>query len=357
MALNLPNFMNAPIQKRDYSGLTNLPAQLLAAYQAPEKMDRADEDRRLKNELLKAQTKHHNMAGMSDLEKNFGLQERILEEEGEDSPKYQYIRDYLQNKLKSDKGLTPSNLAKLQAERAQIAQEGNPNDPRLAEYDAAIKKLGPKEESGVTNQTKTKQQNALLANDVRDYLSKKNEMPTDYIGFGGSKKMEADRREYKRTKDPVRKKELFTKLAKVANARKMAYEYAVFQLEAQGGNKTKYAIAEQEKAVTQGWPWALDGEIALFPKEIQEEANKIHAREIDKLTKIRTKSFEKMQKGEFGKAEQAEEESENMSPPMPTVLKNLGYNMEDLEHTAQEEGKTVEEIIQILEDYERKKNG
>lgn len=107
--LNLPNFLNAPTQQPDYSGLENLPGKMLQAYMMPMQMQRQQEEHNLKQLLGKAQANYYNKkatevnkTAQSDLEKLMNSAKAIELKYGKGSEEDKYAQAYLQSKLKGE---------------------------------------------------------------------------------------------------------------------------------------------------------------------------------------------------------------------------------------------------------------
>jgi hypothetical protein len=95
--LNLPNFLNAPIQKYDNSGLENLPMKLLAAYQMPKKMQNEEEERKLKNQLMEAKAKYYSEGGFparinNPLLQGFEAEDQAAKKYGEGSERHEALK-------------------------------------------------------------------------------------------------------------------------------------------------------------------------------------------------------------------------------------------------------------------------
>jgi hypothetical protein len=257
--LNLPNFLQAPIQKTDYSGLTNLPMKLLEAYQMPMKMEREKEMFDLKKALQQAEIDYKGSMGkyyegqagqpLSPEGKLLQDYNAAMSEKGEQSPQAMALRAALENKARGKGDMVPA-------------------------------------------QVKGKQMNAMIARDQRNYIAKNLEQP--YIGAGSNVKLINDFNRYNATQDPQEKKALAYKLALAVNAKKLLPEYSALQLTSQGQTGTVSAKKAQEKAIQQGWPESLLWFENNMPKEIQELANEIHADSLEKLGKIGVESYERL---------------------------------------------------------------
>ena len=257
--LNLPNFLNAPIQKYDNSGLENLPMKLLAAYQMPMKMEREKELHDLKKMLGEAEIKYKGQMG-----------DYYAGKGGEPgSPEGKLLKDF----------------------NVSMAENGE-NDPRTQALRAALERKAQGQGAQVPAQVKGKQMNAMIARDQRNYIAQNLEQP--YIGSGSNVKLMNDYNRYKATQDPQEKKALAYKLALAVNAKKLLPEYSALQLTSQGQTGTVSAKKAQEKAIQQGWPESLLWFENNMPKEIQELANEIHADSLEKLGKIGLESYQKL---------------------------------------------------------------
>lgn len=257
--LNLPNFLQAPIQKTDYSGLTNLPMKLLEAYQMPMKMDREKE--------------------MFDLKK--ALQQAEIDYKGSMGKYYEG---------QAGQPLSPEGKL-LQDYNAAMGQNGEQSPQALA-LRAALENKARGRSDAVPAQVKGKQMNAMIARDQRNYIAQNLEQP--YIGSGSNVKLMNDYNRYNATQDPQEKKALAYKLAMAVNAKKLLPEYSALQLTSQGQTGTVSAKKAQEKAIQQGWPESLMWFENNMPKEIQELANVMHADSLEKLGKIGVESYQRL---------------------------------------------------------------
>lgn len=258
--LNLPNFLQAPIQKTDYSGLTSLPMKLLEAYQMPMKMEREKEMFDLKKALQQAEIDYKGSMGKY-YEGQAGQPS---------SPEGKLLKDF----------------------NASVAENGM-GDPRTQALRTALeRKAQGNQGAQVPAQVKGKQMNAMIARDQRNYIAQNLEQP--YIGAGSNVKLINDFNRYQATKDPQEKKALAYKLALAVNAKKLLPEYSALQLTSQGQTGTVSAKKAQEKAIQQGWPESLLWFENNMPKEIQELANEIHADSLEKLGKIGLESYQRL---------------------------------------------------------------
>lgn len=257
--LNLPNFLQAPIQKTDYSGLSNLPMKLLEAYQMPMKMEREKELFDLKKALQQAEIDYKGSMG-----KYYeGQAGQPL------SPEGKLLQDY----------------------NAAMGQSGEQSPQALA-LRAALEKKAAGQGDRIPAQVKGKQMNAMIARDQRNYIAQNLEQP--YIGAGSNVRLMNDFNRYKVTQDPQEKKALAYKLALAVNAKKLLPEYSALQLTSQGQTGTVSAKKAQEKAIMQGWPESLIWFENNMPEEIQELSNIIHADSLEKLGKIGLESYERL---------------------------------------------------------------
>ncbi len=180
-------------------------------------------------------------------------------------------------------GAKATNLGKLYNERKMAEEEYGPDSEQVKIYDAAIEKAAG---TGVTGATRTKLQETAVADLGRRYLSKK-EMP--YIGTEALPELIADTSQYLATNDKKKKEALKMKLAKAIAAEKIAPEYAGYQLSSQGVRPTVHALKLQEKAIKMGWAPFSQTLLGKMPKDVVEEANRIHAQFLEDINKSRNK--------------------------------------------------------------------
>jgi hypothetical protein len=195
---------------------------------------------------------------------------------------------FLNKNTKLGKGANQPQILKLMEKRNELALEKGENDPEVQAIDDVISK---QRGTAATGTTRTRLQQADLANIQRKYLSS-NEQP--YYGEGSIRNVRRDINRYKVTKDPDEKKRLFEKLTKSGAAVKILPEYAVTQLLGMGSGKpSEAAIMRQEKALSMGWPETLQFEMNNVPSEIIEGINKRHNQYQSDLTNLATKKVEK----------------------------------------------------------------
>ncbi len=137
----------------------------------------------------------------------------------------------------------------------------------------------------------TAQQKSSIANVARQYVAEHLEQP--YIGTGSNIELGMDRYNYPLETNPVTKKAIGDRLVKAAVAAKMAPEYATLQLNAQGVQPTVSSLREQEKAIKQGWAEGIPLAVNNLPNELQQQANDLHAKELQKLKTVRDQYFAK----------------------------------------------------------------
>lgn len=226
-----------------------------------------------------------------------------------------------------------------QQETNRLAAERGKDDPQVQARNFAIEQAKQLQTTtAVPAAVRTQQINSNRANYIRQYLQK---VEPEYIGEGSIAAIRRDVLEWKRTKDPA----LYDKLTTFGNAVKMIPEYAGYQILSQPGAKdTVAARKHQEKAITQGWPETYQLEVNNFPKELQKGVNAKHGMTLEDINQIGKEADIAYKSGS---------KYEGKNPPS-RLQQNLytaidpRYTDENLEHTANEEGITVDELLRQL---------
>jgi hypothetical protein len=250
------------------------------------------------------------------------------------------------------KEYAPSKVGKLILERDKYVREKGEDSPEVLAIDAQLKKESMGAGKGkVTGAFYNKQAQSEIANAQRNWFAKNAEMP--YIGSGGNKQMAEDILRYKKELDPVKKAELRDKLAKAANAVKMAPEYASSQLNSQKIPVTEASMRHQLHAIKQGWPEGTDFLINNLPEEIQAEANLLHSKSLEDLTKISDEVTNRWLNGAEPESKKEEKIMDEMDNKLDKIAKSKKMTLDKLKdaikHTANLKGIPEEEVIKQLE--------
>lgn len=227
----------------------------------------------LKMKMLEAQAAHYGQPSLNPMEKAIMGSERIKQMYGENSPQYNMAKDYANKIAQGSQGMQLSVDPETGA--VNFSQGGSSLGGNRQQQAIVDTPEGKKMIFKAGNQAMNSYQKSALANSAREYIAKNLEQP--YLGSGANADILNDRLNYDKEKDPIKKKEIGDRLVLAAVAEKIAPEYGSLQLSAQNVTPTVSSLHEQEKAIKQGWPEALSIVVNNLPRELQKEAQRLHA--------------------------------------------------------------------------------
>lgn len=263
MAARMPKQIQQQEEQRE---LANQLSQL--------KISEEPERFRLAKALMQAQTEkalRPPQYAPSNFEKALAGAERIKNQFGENSPQSKLAQMYI-SRLAEGSGtqltVDPSTGAVSFSSGAR-------------QRDGGQKVVDGKVISQLTKGAATDQQKIDLANKSRQVIAKNINMP--YLGSGGLTRLAHEFFMYNLVKDPKEKEKYGNRLVDAAVAYKIAPEYALMQLTAQGARATVPAIHEQIQATTAGWPKFLKYFAGNLPPKLQKRAQDQHDKIISKI--------------------------------------------------------------------------
>jgi len=280
MAFQPVNF--AGINPLGYSGVRNLPQSLAQGFQAaqlPVQARQKAQSELMSNLLKQAQIQkalQPPKPERTNLEKALMGITRVQQQYGADSPQAKMAEQYAKRLAEG----TGTSLTVDPSTGAVSFQQGGRQSGGGAQI--VDGKLVQRPTTGALTDIQKKQ----VANKTREVMSKHFNQP--YVGTGSNIKLAYDRFLYNTTNDPNLKKQIGERLVNAAVAQRLVPEYALMQLNAQGGRATVPAIDHQTEALTQGWAEGLPLIAANLPKELQNEVKKRHDLAIDDLSKAQS---------------------------------------------------------------------
>jgi hypothetical protein len=182
------------------------------------------------------------------------------------------------------------NIVKLQNALSQEIEANGPNTETAQQIRDAI----TKSTSGITSSVRTQAQKRDIFNTAREEIARVGSMPDRYLGAMGDATILKDIGHYNLATDPIKKKEIGDNLVRAAVSDKIAPEYAMVQVGAQGNNLTVEAGKQQEKAIKQGWPKFYKRYLNNLPRELQAKAKEEHDRLIQQLNEATGNSYSNM---------------------------------------------------------------
>lgn len=237
------------------------------------KMQFMPEEQRLKQALLEAKTQS-TLNPASRFEKELAGVKRIEQMYGKDSEEFKQASSNLQRYIQGSQTSLTVDPATGAISFSQGRGTGNQPNQMI---------VGDEVISKPTTPTTTAQQKRNVANVLRETLASNVYMP--YKGTGANKKLIEDSLIYRTTDDEKIKKAAGKRLVQAALFFKIAPEYVLMQLNAQGANTSVPAIHEQMNALTQGWAEGLKIAVNNLPPELQDEAVILHDKLIKDLNK------------------------------------------------------------------------
>ncbi len=332
MALNLPNFINAPINSMLNPEGSNMIGNAFKAYQGGQKHGYEMKAKQLANALLEK---------YGEAEKKAGIEEKLAHAEFYRNP----------NQL-----LTPD-----QKIFADIEAEPDPNKKReMVEFYQKMSGKGGK--SNLTAQQQNLFTKAAIGRDQLQHLRETGlNMPHKYLGeFQGAFNVGQDIYEYETTKDPKRKEELKQELAQFGNSIKLLKEAASAASNSQMMMGRQAEIKGQIEAISQGWPVAYKKLANNLPKDVQILVDKMHGKSLEDLNKrakkvgkdIGEKGIESMFEEESSPDSNLGEDQSQLNETVDRAYSKLSPEQKDMLEFRNKDGRTI-----IISREEAKKKG
>lgn len=322
--LNLPNFLNAPIQKTDYSGLTNLPMKLLEAYQMPMKMEQEEEERKLKNELMRAKKGY--------LDRMPG--ERSSNAQSEGLRIWRSLPPDVRNDMLAQGsawGFSPEEIAMGISQGKGMDDFKEAAKERGVDVDNAEKIYAPtgRTRSSINELEGYRSELKVLENEYRDDVKDYN----NYLVFGYSPSQVVDQI----------KGENPEKQAKFLAKRALLSAMAGVRTRIEGGSNAQEALHDlREKSL---------GETKIFRSfvnaDVYDLTQKYIDSALDKGADARIKAMKGMKKTPM-RQEESMREALSQGSPKTYQFRGQTITDEDLENTAKRKGIPVEQLKQIM---------
>lgn len=263
MALNLPNFLNAPMVRALNPGIGDLFSGAVGAYQNAQGETQKRQEQALKNALLQ-------QYGAPEKEADIALK--------------QAHADFYRN---------PMQFMSPEERLIEAAYSEDPETAKALMQKMVQQKTTPK--NTLPAQVVSKTINGQIANQQREFLL--DQVKPTYIGEGSNKQLFNDVRRYKSSADDNEKKALAYKIATQINAEKTAPELAFLTLTANAVPVTVAAKKDQLDAIRFGWPEAMSWYKRNVPREIQELADHMHMKTVNELTGVRNNAYNQLVPG------------------------------------------------------------
>ena len=324
MAYNPIDYTRIPLQRMDYSGLTDFAPNLVNSYFEGKKQSEQSRERQAKikySELMHAiQEKYAPQQAEAELNKmllgNEGLEiqnkyaPRLSEADIESKMAQAYHhRRSGDNVGRSNEGPT-SLIGKLLIDQAKYA----PGSREFKAFEAAILKSGASK-SGVPGQSKAKQLAAMIAGKQSENIDRTIIQPFKGKDSNLNHRTVYNRYEKNRSNqsaDEKQKKADFEDLVNAALANRIAAEAASAQLLSQSQKDTLHGQKEQKKAFTQGWaeiiPYYAD---RAFP-EVAAEVQKRHSKFLKGQKDIASQVYSGFEDGGFSFGDDEANENQKM---------------------------------------------